>query len=344
MLYVGIDIAKHKHDLAVIDTEGTVFVRHLQIENNREGFAKNQSLRKTKTDKKDAMTIARKLRKDFDKQCFNTQPLMIELKYLTRHTTRLKEECTRKKISYTRILDILFPELTPSLGSSSAKHRSYVYAILKEYPSARKLGNAHLTKLTNLISTHSKGHLGKDHAIKLKTLTQTSIGQESPALEFELLQTIDTIQYLTTMRDEAEKEVARLMSEIDSAILTIPGIGFKLGSVILAEIRDINNFRSPNQLLAYASAEHSVSTSGMNQTETGRMVKHGSSQLRWALHESARLMSIWSPSMRVYFQKKLAEEKHYNVAISHVVRKLVRIIYQLLKDNKPYEEQKMIIN
>ena len=74
------------------------------------------------------------------------------------------------------------------------------------------------------------------------------------------------------------------------------------------------------------------------------MVKRGSSQLRWALHEAARLMSIWLPSMRVYFQKKLAEGKHCNVAISHVVRKLVRIIYQLLKDNRPYEEQKIIVN
>ncbi|HGW2901385.1 TPA: transposase [Enterococcus faecalis] len=63
------------------------------------------------------------------------------------------------------------------------------------------------------------------------------------------------------MRDEAENKVARLMSEIDSPILTIPGIGFKLGSVILAEIRDIKNFRSPDQLLAYAGAEPSVSTS-----------------------------------------------------------------------------------
>ncbi|MGM0209041.1 hypothetical protein IGI96_003565 [Enterococcus sp. DIV0421] len=43
MLYVGIDIAKHKHDLAIIDTEGTVFIRHLQIENNREGFTKLQN-------------------------------------------------------------------------------------------------------------------------------------------------------------------------------------------------------------------------------------------------------------------------------------------------------------
>ncbi|MEB5968980.1 IS110 family RNA-guided transposase [Enterococcus gallinarum] len=398
MLYVGIDVAKHKHDLAVIDTEGTIFVRHLQIENNREGFtklqktlanlqkttgekiqialedtghycfnilrflrtqgyptysynpylikefAKNQSLRKTKTDKKDAMTIARKLRADLDKQSFSANPSMIELKYLTRHATRLKEDCTRKKVNYTRILDILFPELAPFLGTSSAKHQSYVYAVLKEYPSAKKIGNVHLTKLTNLISTHSKGRFGKEQAANLKIIAQSSIGQESPALEFELLQTIDAIEYFTNMRNEVDKEITRLMDEIDSPILTIPGIGVKLGSVILAEIRDIKNFRSPNQLLAYAGAEPSISTSGLNQTETGRMVKRGSSQLRWALHEAARLMSVWSPSMRVYFHKKIAEGKHYNVAISHVIRKLIRIIYQLLKNNEPYEEQKMVVN
>lgn len=167
------------------------------------------------------------------------------------------------------------------MDSSSAKHQFYVYAILKEYTSAKNLRNAHLTKLTNLISAHSKGRLGKEQAVKLKALAQAPIGQESPALDFELLQTIDAIQYLTTMRDKAEKEVARLMSEIDSSILNIPRIGYKLGSVILTEIRDIKNFRAPNQLLAYAGAEPSVSTSGMNQTETGRMVKRGFSQLRW---------------------------------------------------------------
>ena len=197
-----------------------------------------------------------------------------------------------KKVSYTRILDILFPELAPSLAYS-AKHQPYVYAILKEYPSAKKSENIHLMKLANLISVHSKGRFGKEQAVNLKALAQASIGQESPALEFELLQTMDAIQYLITMRDKAEKEVARLISEIDSPILTILGISYKLGSVILDEIRDIKNFRSPNQLLVYAGAEPSVSTSGMNQTETGRMVKRGSSQLRWALNESVRLMFIW---------------------------------------------------
>ncbi|MBO0454928.1 IS110 family transposase [Candidatus Enterococcus murrayae] len=398
MLYVGIDVAKHKHDLAVLDSDGTIFIRHLQIRNNREGFlklqmtlsnlqkttgeeiqialedtghycfnilrflrtqgyptfsynpflikefAKNQSLRKTKTDKKDAMTIARKLREDIDKQLFDTETIMIELKYATRHVSRIKEDCTRKKVNYTRILDIIFPELASFLGAPSAKHQSYVYAVLKEYPSANKLGNAHLTKLTNLVSQHSKGRLGKEQAIQLKELAQSSIGQESSALEFELLQTIDIIRYFASMRIAAEKEVNRLMVEIDSPILTIPGIGPALGSVILAEIRTIKNFRSPNQLLAYAGAEPSVSTSGMNQTESGYMVKRGSSQLRWALHEAARLMSIWSPSMREYYQKKRSEGKHYNVVISHVVRKLVRIIFRVLMYNESYDEVKMVVN
>ncbi len=124
---------------------------------------------------------------------------MIELKYLTQYTARLKEDWIQKCVSYTRILDILFLELAPFLGSSSAKHQSYMYTILKEYL----------------------------------------------ALEFKLLQIINAIQYFTSIRNKEDKEVARLISESDSPIFTIPEFGFKLGSVILAEIRDIKNFRSP---------------------------------------------------------------------------------------------------
>ncbi|WP_227644865.1 IS110 family transposase [Enterococcus faecium] len=224
MLFVGIDVAKYKHDLAVIDVKGTVLIRHLKIENNREGFiklqmalanlqrttgeeiqvaledtghycfnilhflrshgyptfsynpflikefSKNQSLRKTKTDKKDAMVIARKLREDIDKQLFYTDTTMTELKYATRHVARLKQDCSRKKVNLTRILDITFPELDNSLGETASKHQAYIYAVLKEYPSAKKLAAAHLKKLTNIISQFSKGRAGKEQAILLKKL------------------------------------------------------------------------------------------------------------------------------------------------------------------------------
>ncbi|GEQ49117.1 IS110 family transposase [Tetragenococcus koreensis] len=398
MLYVGIDVAKYKHDFAVIDSEGEVFIRHLKINNNREGFtrlqmtfenlrasthqeiqvaledtghyafnllkflrtngyptfsynpylikefAKTNSLRKTKTDKKDAMTIARKLREDIDKKLFEADTNMIELKYATRNVSRLKKDCVKQKTNYVRLLDILFPELAPALGTKSAVHNRYIYEILKCFPSATKLGKAHITKLTNLISTYSRGKYGKEKARELKRLAADSIGQDSPMLEFELLQTIDLIAHLTTLKETADKEVEKLMQTVDSPITTIPGIGTKLGAVILAEIRSIDNFKSPAQLLAFSGSEPSISTSGENQTESGKMVKRGSSQLRWALHESARLCSIWSPSMRDYYDKKRAEGKHYNIVLSHVTKKLVRIIFQLLKSGTPYQEDKMIIN
>lgn len=74
------------------------------------------------------------------------------------------------------------------------------------------------------------------------------------------------------MSKSADKEVDKLMKEIDSPIRSIPGIGLTLGSIILAEIRDVHNFKYPNQLLAYAGCEPSVSTSGKNQLESGHMV------------------------------------------------------------------------
>lgn len=247
MLYVGIDVAKHKYDIAVIDSQGTIFIRHVQINNTREGFttlqstlvnlqktteeiqialedtghycfnilrllrnqgyptfrykpllikefAKHHSLRKTKTDKKEAMTIARKLRENIDKQIFKVQTNMVELKYATRKVSRIKENCTRQKVSYTRLLDILFPEIAPFLGAPAAKHKAYICAILREFPSASKLANVHLTKITNLISIHSRGRFAKEQALFLKKLAYESICHASPTLEFELLQTIDAIE------------------------------------------------------------------------------------------------------------------------------------------------------
>jgi len=398
MLYVGIDVAKYKHDLAVIDSEGEIFIRHLKIANNREGFtqlqmalenlrvstgqsiqialedtghysfnilrflrtngyptfsynpflikefAKSHSLRKTKTDKKDAMTIARKLRDDVDKNLFDADTVMIELKYATRNVHRLKQDCTKQKIHYVRLLYILFPELSTALGSTNALHNRYIYEMLKVFPSPEKLTNAHLTKLTNILNGSSRGKVGKENALDLKKLAASSIGQSSPALEFELLQTIDLIQHLTELREAADKEVEVLMKEIDSPLLSIPGIGVKLGAVILSEIRSIHNFKTPAQLLAFAGSEPSISTSGENQIEKGHMVKRGSSQLRWALHEAARLCAIWSSTMRIYFQKKRNEGKHYNVAISRVVKKLVRILFRILKTGELYKEDKMVVN
>lgn len=199
MLYVGIDVAKNKHDIAVVSSDGTIHIRHLTITNNIEGFirlgstldnlvkatgetvqialedtghycyniisflrehhftvfsynpliikefAKSTSLRKTKTDRKDAMTIARKLMTDVDKVHFQANPDMIELKYATRNVARVKKDLINQKTQYIRILDIIFPELVKVLGGKNeAVHTQYIHALLKAYPSPRELSRAHV--------------------------------------------------------------------------------------------------------------------------------------------------------------------------------------------------------
>ena len=130
------------------------------------------------------------------------------------------------------------------------------------------------------------------------------------------------------------------MTRINSPITTITGIGTRLGAIILAEIRNINNFKNAAQLQAFAGMEPSVYQSGQIDVQ-GRMVKRGSSYLRYALFLAAEAITRYSPHFKAYLAKKLAQGKHYYVAVSHVAKKLIRIIYFLLKNNVPYDETKL---
>ena len=130
------------------------------------------------------------------------------------------------------------------------------------------------------------------------------------------------------------------MAELNSVITTVPGISNRLGSVILSEIRNINTFNNPAQLQAFAGLEPAIYQSGQLDTR-GKMVKRGSSHLRWALIQAAIKVARYSPAFKVYFRTKLAQGKHYNVAISHVAKKLIRVLFHLLQNNEASEEDKL---
>ena len=106
--------------------------------------------------------------------------------------------------------------------------------------------------------------------------------------------------------------------------------------MILAEIGDFNRFDSPDKILAYAGLSPSTYQSGQLESSYSHMEKRGSRYLRYALFNSAKFVCIWDPTFSAYLAKKRAEGKHYNVAVSHAAKKLVRVIYQLEKSQKPY--------
>ena len=387
MIYVGIDVAKDKHDCFITNSDGEVLFQVFTIQNNREGFdalfsriqsvspdmsnikvgleatghysynllgylidkglptfvinplhtnlyRKSLSLRKTKTDKVDARTIAMMLMSDVNLKSYSdTSYHNEELKSLTRYRFDKIQERARLKQSVSRLVTILFPELEKLVPTL---HIASVYALLSELPSAGKIASCHLTHLTKLLENASKGRYSREKAIEIREAARTSIGSNMPAKSLELRHTLRLIGELDSEITEIESEIKRIMDQISSPILTIPGIGYRMGAMILAEIGDFSRFDSPDKILAYAGVSPSTYQSGQLESSYSHMEKRGSRYLRFALINAAKYVCHWDETFGAYLQKKISEGKHYNVAITHATKKLVRLIYAMEKSGKPY--------
>ena len=257
-----------------------------------------------------------------------------ELKSLTRYRFDKVKERSALKVSISRLVCILFPELenlVPTL------HMTSVYSLLYEFPGASFVASAHLTRLANLLSKASKGHYNKDTAVLFRQTARDSIGSVIPAKSLELKHTIKLIQELTSEIDEIEAAIKQIMDEeIKSPILTIPGISYRMGAMIIAEIGDFNRFDSADKILAYAGMSPSTHQSGQLDNCHSRMEKRGSRYLRYALYNATKYVCHWDKSFGAYLEKKRSEGKHYNVALSHAAKKLVRTIFAMERSGQSY--------
>ena len=297
-------------------------------------YRKSLSLRKTKTDRVDARTIATMLMSDVNLKSYTDISYHNEeLKSLTRYRFDKVRERAKLKTSISRLVCILFPELEKLVPSL---HIASVYALLSEFPGAKQIASAHLTRLTNLLHEASKGRYSREKAIEIRDTARNSIGSTMPAKSLELKHTIRLIGELDAEIDEIEEEINSIMDEVHSPITTIPRIGKRMGAMILAEVGDFSNFDSADKILAYAGLSPSTYQSGQLTNCYSHMEKRGSRYLRYAIFNATKFVCNWDPTFAAYLAKKRAEGKHYNVAISHAAKKLVRLIYAMEKSQQPY--------
>ena len=360
MVCVGIDVAKDKHDCFIISSEGEILADVFTIPNNAEGFdtllqairrstrpedkikvgleatghysynilgflldkglptyvinplhtnlyRKSLSLRKTKTDRVDARTIAAMLMSDVDLKSYtDTVYHNEELKSLTRYRFDKVRERAKLKQSVSRLVTILFPELEKLVSSL---HSASVYALLSEFPGAKQISSTHMTHLKAVLKNASQGRYGQEMAETIRNAARSSVGSVMPAKSLELQHTIRLIRELVRM-----------------------------GAVILAEIGDFSRFDSPDKILAYAAMSPSTYQSGQLSLSGAysHMEKRGSRYLRYALYNATKHVCHWDPTFAAYLAKKRAEGKHYNVALSHAAKKLVRLIYAMEKSKQSY--------
>lgn len=297
---------------------------------------KASSVRKTKNDKLDAEAICRFL----DKNRFDFKPYTLlsyhidALKSLTRQRFSIVKQQTSQKLIFQRLVNVIFPEF---LSLFSSDYSESVLNILYAYPTPKKMARAHESSIDKLL--HHRCNVG---ASKIIETAKNSIGQSEDYLGFELQHTIDMIRFYQSQIEMYNKQIEVELNETEygKIITSIPGVAIITGAMIISEIGDINNFTSPDQLLAFAGLDPSVYQSGEFEASHTKITKRGSKYLRWAIHQVSSGIWKWDKTFNDYYNKKIKEGKHHYVAIGHIDKKLVRVIFSLLKNKQSFVPQK----
>ena len=291
--------------------------------------------RKQKNDIIDSIIIADYLRVFGMKDSKLPQEDLMALKQFTRFRSNIVENVSSIKVQVIGLLDKVFPEykdfFCDVFGVTSKQ-------ILLNCPTPDDIIRISTTKLANLLSKNSRGKFGKDDALNMKEVAKSSFGIKftTDACSFELKQLINQVIFLESQLEDVDKQISELYNKLDSHLLSVPGIGIKLAPTILAEIGDINNFDKPSKLIAFAGVDPSENQSGNKLSTNNKLSKRGSPYLRHAIYTASLVAISNEPKLRAYYDKKINEGKHHFVALAGISRKLLTIIYYILKEDRDY--------
>lgn len=293
-------------------------------------FLKAQSLRSTKTDKSDSLAIAKYLVSVPYKPNSDLLYTISSLKSLCRSREFLIKERSKFAVLLTNELDKSFPEIKPFFNNIFSV--TFLY-ILRKYINIKRIS---AMKDHESLRKISRGKFTYVKFSKLKELAKNSIGYCNEHTDLLISTYISLYDEFNIKINTITTEISTIINKINPKMLSIPGLGEMSAATILSEYGDIKNFSTPNKMLAFAGLDPSIIQSGTLEF-TGKMVKHGSGHLRYTLMNSALIVMKYCPPFYDYYKKKRAEGKCHRVALSHLCKKLIRVIYTLEKQDIEFD-------
>ena len=289
-------------------------------------FKKSLTLRRTKTDKVDAIIICQKLMS----VPYKPNSKLFYHKYSIKSLSRLRETLVKQRSKYmvqlTNILDIVFPEFKPFFNNRFSTTSLY---LLTKYGNAEKMANMRDFETPNKLS---RGTFTYAKFAQLKQLAKNTIGESNEIYEIELHTLISLYNEIDSKINSLDKQISTIIKELNPPTLSIPGIGELTTAVIISEFGEFSRFSNADKLLSFAGLEPGINQSGIMSTN-GKMVKHGSGYLRYSLMNIANVVIRYNPTFYDFYLKKRSEGKCHRVALSHVCKKLLRVIYKLETQN-----------
>lgn len=289
-------------------------------------FKKSLSLRKTKTDKIDTKVICQKLMS----VPYKPNSKLFYHKYGLKSLSRLRDTLVKQRSKYmvqlTNVLDIIFPEFKSFFNNRFSVTSLY---LLSKYRTAEKMAKMRDFETASKLS---RGSFTYVKFTKLKELAKNTVGESTKTFEIELDTILNLYNEIDSKINSLDKQISTIIKELNPPTLSIPGIGELTTAVIISEFGDFSKFSNSSQLLSFAGLEPSIYQSG-TMLAYGKMVKRGSGYLRGALMNISNVVIKYNPTLYDYYLKKRSEGKCHRVALSHVCKKLLRIIYKLETQN-----------
>ncbi len=287
-----------------------------------------------KNDKKDSLLIAEMLsEKKFWRSVSVSSLETDKLREITRLYHQLQEQQNQDMNRFQRALDIVFPEVN---NLSWTRYSKAYMQFLTAYSSASSIVREDIRNLRKALKTEGRGRQCKVSAEEIKDLAKSSVGDDNIAVELEVKSIIAIINARAEQIRILEKKIEEFSRQLNSPIISIPGISHITGMTILAEIGDIKDFPEAAKLISYAGMDPLVYQSGNYDAAHMPISKHGSRYLRKALYQAVFTVCKYNPVFQDYYTKKRNQGKSHRCAQGHCVRKLLRVIYKLLSTGSSY--------
>jgi transposase len=306
----------------------TVIINPLLISN----FAK-MSLRKTKTDKKDSLTIARfLLAHESSIKQFSISQDTKDFRDVAREKESISNLIASTKNEIKRILQTTFPELESICNVFTVT----MLLFLKEFPSARFIRASKAKVIAEAFERCGRGRRVSINADEIIKAAKNSIASDSLSKELILPQKISTLLHLMEQLDKMTDILCNLSESIAiqemEIITSIDGIGSSTGAAFLAEIGDISNFSSHKSLIAFAGLDPTVYQSGKFQG-TSRISKRGNRHLRRLVYLMTIGVIRCNAFFKAYFLKRRKDGLPFRKAVMATAHKLLRTIFAMLSHN-----------
>ena len=293
-------------------------------------------IRQTKNDSIDSFLIAEVIRFGQFTTTSMADENILAMRQLCRYRDSVISSRTEIKLRISTIMEQIFPEYEKQFSSLWL---STSMGILEKYLTPENIENAPIDELFEIIKDKSHNRLTKAKAISIKGAAADTFGIKiaQDAFSFQLKQLIDRMNFLDKQIEALDCQILEYYEKFDCYLHTIPGIGMIAAATILAEIGDINRFKSSSALVAFADIDPTVRQSGEFSSTHNHMSKRGSPYLRHAIFLVATTCSFHNSPLNAYYKKKRDQGKHHLTATGAVARKLTTVIYAVLRDSKPYE-------